>query len=49
VPSPVIPNLYDRVARWHMQQYGTTREQLVSGFVVQHVVQQLYNSRAQLA
>eukprot|EP00775_Hariotina_reticulata_P012329 gene12329-12464_t len=28
VPSPVIPNLYDRVARWHMQQYGTTREQL---------------------
>lgn len=29
VPSPVIPNLYDRVARWHMQQYGTTREQLV--------------------
>jgi hypothetical protein len=31
VPSPVIPNLYDRVARWHMQQYGTTREQLVRG------------------
>ncbi|KAF6264332.1 hypothetical protein COO60DRAFT_176474 [Scenedesmus sp. NREL 46B-D3] len=30
VPSPVIPNMYDRVARWHMQQYGTTREQLVS-------------------
>lgn len=30
VPSPVIPNLYDRVARWHMEQYGTTREQLVS-------------------
>jgi acetyl-CoA acetyltransferase len=30
VPTPVIPNLYDRVARWHMQQYGTTREQLVS-------------------
>jgi hypothetical protein len=30
VPSPVIPNLYDRVAQWHMQQYGTTREQLVS-------------------
>lgn len=29
VPSPVIPNLYDRVARWHRQQYGTTREQLV--------------------
>jgi hypothetical protein len=29
VPSPVIPNLYDRVARWHMQQYCTTREQLV--------------------
>lgn len=29
VPSPVIPNLYDRVARWHMEQYGTTREQLV--------------------
>eukprot|EP00878_Enallax_costatus_P005466 GHUV01005737.1.p1 GENE.GHUV01005737.1~~GHUV01005737.1.p1 ORF type:complete len:517 (+),score=149.24 GHUV01005737.1:195-1553(+) len=28
VPSPVIPNLYDRMARWHMQQYGTTREQL---------------------
>eukprot|EP00879_Flechtneria_rotunda_P019422 GHRR01020400.1.p1 GENE.GHRR01020400.1~~GHRR01020400.1.p1 ORF type:complete len:370 (+),score=157.86 GHRR01020400.1:381-1490(+) len=28
VPSPVIPNLYDRVARWHMQQYGTTRQQL---------------------
>lgn len=28
-PSPVIPNLYDRVAQWHMQQYGTTREQLV--------------------
>jgi hypothetical protein len=34
VPSPVIPNLYDRVARWHMQQYGTTREQLVSAFTV---------------
>jgi acetyl-CoA acetyltransferase len=30
VSSPVIPNLYDRVASWHMQQYGTTREQLVS-------------------
>jgi hypothetical protein len=31
VPSPVIPNLYDRVARWHMQQYGITREELVGG------------------
>jgi hypothetical protein len=37
VPSPVIPNLYDRVARWHMQQYGTTREQLVSQGWLLHV------------
>lgn len=28
LPSPVIPHGYDRVARWHMQTYGTTREQL---------------------
>lgn len=33
IPSPVIPNLYDRVARYHMQQYGTTREQLVRWLV----------------
>ncbi len=28
VPSPAIPNYYDRIARWHMLRYGTTREQL---------------------
>ncbi|KAI8474563.1 MAG: hypothetical protein J3K34DRAFT_465607 [Monoraphidium minutum] len=28
VPSPVIPNLYDRVARWQMARHGVTREQL---------------------
>ncbi len=28
IPSPVIPNGYDRVARWHMATYGVTREQL---------------------
>lgn len=28
LPSPVIPNGYDRVARWHMQKYGLTRDQL---------------------
>jgi hypothetical protein len=28
-PSPVIPHLYDRVARWQMRRHGVTREQLV--------------------
>jgi acetyl-CoA acetyltransferase len=28
LPSPVIPNGYDRVARWQMETYGVTREQL---------------------
>jgi len=28
LPSPVIVNGYDRVARWQMQSYGVTREQL---------------------
>jgi len=26
--SPVIPHAYDRLARWHMETYGVTREQL---------------------
>ena len=26
--SPIIPSGYDRVAKWHMDTYGTTREQL---------------------
>jgi hypothetical protein len=29
VPSPVIPNLYDVIARWQMARHGVTREQLV--------------------
>jgi hypothetical protein len=29
VASLVIPNLYDRVARWQMERHGVTREQLV--------------------
>lgn len=28
LPSPVIPNGYDRVARWQIASYGVTREQL---------------------
>eukprot|EP00455_Lapot_gusevi_P006185 TRINITY_DN12647_c0_g1_i4.p1 TRINITY_DN12647_c0_g1~~TRINITY_DN12647_c0_g1_i4.p1 ORF type:complete len:397 (-),score=61.33 TRINITY_DN12647_c0_g1_i4:128-1318(-) len=28
LPSPVIPNGYDRIAQWHLQKYGVTREQL---------------------
>lgn len=28
LPSPVIPHAYDRVARWQMDTYGVTREQL---------------------
>jgi len=28
LPSPVIPNGYDRVAQWQMQTYGVKREQL---------------------
>mmetsp|Transcript_15876 Transcript_15876/g.23909 ORF Transcript_15876/g.23909 Transcript_15876/m.23909 type:complete len:413 (+) Transcript_15876:209-1447(+) len=28
VPSPVIPNGYDKVAQWQMEKYGVTREQL---------------------
>lgn len=27
-PTPAVPAGYDQVARWHMQRYGTTREQL---------------------
>ncbi|KAJ3293696.1 hypothetical protein HK104_004247 [Borealophlyctis nickersoniae] len=30
LPSPVIPSGYDRVAQYHMQKYGTTREQLAA-------------------
>eukprot|EP00698_Gefionella_okellyi_P002523 TRINITY_DN12368_c0_g1_i1.p1 TRINITY_DN12368_c0_g1~~TRINITY_DN12368_c0_g1_i1.p1 ORF type:complete len:391 (-),score=64.88 TRINITY_DN12368_c0_g1_i1:183-1355(-) len=32
--SPVIPHGYDRIARWHMEAYGTTREQLAMCSVV---------------
>ena len=28
LPSPVIPHAYDRVARWQMDTYGVTRQQL---------------------
>ena len=28
LPSPVIPHAYDRIARWQMDSYGVTREQL---------------------
>ncbi|KAJ3241412.1 hypothetical protein HDU78_001825 [Chytriomyces hyalinus] len=30
LPSPVIPNGYDRVAQYQMQQYGLTRSQLAA-------------------
>ena len=28
LPSPCIPHGYDRIAQWHMQRHGVTREQL---------------------
>jgi acetyl-CoA acetyltransferase len=28
IPSPVIPHGYDRIARWQMETYGLSREQL---------------------
>eukprot|EP00760_Papus_ankaliazontas_P019266 PhM_4_TR17987/c0_g2_i1/m.63430 len=28
LPSPCIPNGYDKIAQWHMKRYGLTREQL---------------------
>eukprot|EP01063_Lacrimia_lanifica_P022396 TRINITY_DN30001_c0_g1_i1.p1 TRINITY_DN30001_c0_g1~~TRINITY_DN30001_c0_g1_i1.p1 ORF type:complete len:425 (+),score=131.80 TRINITY_DN30001_c0_g1_i1:70-1275(+) len=40
--SPCIPNGYDRIARWHMERYGVTREHLamvptlLSHFSAQH-------------
>ncbi len=30
IPSPVIPNSYDRVARWQMDTFGLTREDLAA-------------------
>ena len=30
MPSPVIPRSYDRIAQWHMDQYGVTRPQLAA-------------------